>query len=239
MMESHCSREQIAERIKRIRDTIAESAVASGRSPESITLMAVTKTVAPELVNAAAECGVSLFGENRAQELRDKYDSYSFGRGQIHFIGTLQSNKVRLILDKVSCIQSVNSLPLAREISRRAENAGITMDILLEINVGEEGSKTGISPEKAEELAIQAAELPGIRVKGLMCIPPAVCKVLETERYFDQMHKLFVDIKHKKLDNISMETLSMGMSGDYACAIRHGATMVRIGTGFFGKRDYR
>lgn len=238
MMESHCNREQVEDNIKRIREAMAEAALAAGRTPGDITLMAVTKTVDPGLINAAAGCGVTLFGENRAQELREKYDSYVFDRGQIHFIGTLQSNKVRLIMDKVSCIQSVNSLALAREIDRRAGASGRVMDILLEINVGEEASKSGIPAAEAAPLAEEAASFSNIRVKGLMCIPPAGCKVLETERYFDQMYKLFVDIKHKKIDNINMETLSMGMSGDYACAIRHGSTLVRIGTGIFGKRDY-
>ncbi len=239
MTENLCSREQVAENIKRIREAMAEAAVSVGRSPEAISLMAVTKTVPPQLVNAAADCGIRLFGENRAQELRDKYESYVFDRSRIHFIGTLQSNKVRLIADKVCCVESVNSLSLAREIDRRAAGLNTILDILLEVNVGDETTKSGMALQEVPFLAEEAAALSHIRVKGLMCIPPAGCKVLETERYFDQMYKLFVDIKHKKIDNISMETLSMGMSGDYACAIRHGSTQVRIGTAIFGRRDYR
>lgn len=238
MTESRCNKEQISENLQRITETIAVSAQAAGRDVKEITLMAVTKTVPPELVNAAAAFGVPLFGENRAQELREKIDQYSFGPSSIHFIGTLQSNKVRLIIEKVACIQSVNSLSLAQEINHRAKALGRVLNILLEVNIGREDTKCGILPEHVIELAEKVGLLEYIRVKGLMCIPPAGCKLLETERYFAQMYNLFVDIKHKKLDNITMETLSMGMSGDYAAAIRHGSTLVRIGAGIFGSRNF-
>lgn len=236
MTESHCNKEQIFENLKRIRETMAESAQKAGRHLQEITLMAVTKTVSPEQINFAANCGVTLFGENRAQELREKASQYCFGPDSIHFIGTLQSNKIRLIVDKMSCIQSVNRLSLAKEIDSQAQLLGRKLDVLLEVNIGREDTKCGVLPESLLELMEKIALLKWIRVKGLMCIPPKSCKLLETERYFEQMYNLFVDIKNKKLDNIIMETLSMGMSGDYFAAIRHGSTLVRIGTGIFGSR---
>ena len=236
MMANPLTPEEIRENIALIRERLANAARAAGRGPEEITLMAVTKTVPPELVNVAAEEGIRLFGENRAQELLEKADAYTFGPEQIHFIGTLQTNKVRQIIDKVSCIQSVNSVHLAREIQKRAAAQNKIMDVLVEVNIGEEASKTGAGQEQVMEILEEISSSSNIRGKGLMCIPPAGQDSLKTERYFDQMYKMFIDIKHKKIDNISMEILSMGMSGDYESAVRHGANLVRIGTGIFGKR---
>jgi pyridoxal phosphate enzyme (YggS family) len=236
MMANPLTPEEIRENIALIRERLANAARSAGRSPEEITLMAVTKTVPPELVNVAAEEGIRLFGENRAQELLEKADAYTFGPEQIHFIGTLQTNKVRQIIDKVSCIQSVNSVHLAREIQKRAAALGKIMDVLVEVNIGDEASKTGADQEQVMEILEEISSSSNIRGKGLMCIPPAGQDILKTERYFDQMYKMFIDIKHKKIDNISMEILSMGMSGDYESAVRHGANLVRIGTGIFGKR---
>ena len=237
MMESRCNSQQIEENLKRISEELAEAALQSGRKPEDISLMAVTKTVPPELINTSFYWGVRLFGENRAQELCEKWKDYAFGRESIHFIGTLQTNKVRQIIDKVSCIQSVNSLHLAKEIDKRAAAMGRPMDVLLEVNIGEEESKSGMGLSDVPGLLDELGAFSFIKIKGLMCIPPLQRTEVETERYFDQMYKLFVDIKHKKLDNISMETLSMGMSRDYLCAVRHGANLVRIGSGIFGKRN--
>ena len=180
--------------------------------------------------------GALLPQEEAAFSLLEKLDSYSFGPDQIHFIGTLQTNKVRQIIDKVCCIQSVNSIHLAREIQKRAAAAGKAMDVLVEVNIGEESSKTGADQKQILEILEEVSGFSNLRVKGLMCIPPPGQNPLETERYFDQMYKMFIDIKHKKIDNISMETLSMGMSGDYELAVKHGANLVRIGTGIFGKR---
>ena len=199
--------------------------------------MAVTKTVPPELVNIAWEEGVRLFGENRAQELLEKADSYAFGPERIHFIGTLQTNKVRQIIGKVCCIQSVNSLRLAREIQKRAQAAGTVLDVLVEVNIGGEESKTGADYSQVMKLVEDLSGFSALRVKGLMCIPPFGKNSLETERFFDQMYKIFVDIKAQTIDNICMETLSMGMTGDYQLAVRHGANLVRVGTGIFGKRN--
>ena len=236
MMANPLAPEEIRENIALIRDRLEKAARSAGREPGEVRLMAVTKTVPPELVNVAAEEGIRLFGENRAQELLEKLDSYSFGPDQIHFIGTLQTNKVRQIIDKVCCIQSVNSIHLAREIQKRAAAAGKAMDVLVEVNIGEESSKTGADQKQILEILEEVSGFSNLRVKGLMCIPPPGQNPLETERYFDQMYKMFIDIKHKKIDNISMETLSMGMSGDYELAVKHGANLVRIGTGIFGKR---
>lgn len=237
MMENRSTPDEVRENLREIRDRMADAARSFGREPSEVRLMAVTKTVPPELVNVAWKEGVRLFGENRAQELLEKADRYAFGPEHIHFIGTLQTNKVRQIMGKVSCIQSVNSLHLAEEIQKRAESAGTVMDVLLEINIGGEASKTGMERETVYRLLEEIAGFSALRVRGLMCIPPIGKNSLETERYFDQMYKIFVDIKGEKIDNISMETLSMGMTGDYRLAIRHGANLVRVGTGIFGKRS--
>lgn len=229
--------EQVRENLRVIRERLAEAARAAGRRPEEVRLMAVTKTVPPALVNTAWEAGVRLFGENRAQELLEKADAYAFGPPEIHFIGTLQTNKVRQIVDKVSCIQSVNSLRLAEEIQKRAASLGRTMDVLLEVNIGGEDSKTGIDRGEVAGMLEKLSGFSALRVRGLMCIPPSGRPPAETERYFCGMYKIFVDIKDQKMDNISMEILSMGMTGDYQLAVRCGANLVRIGTGLFGTRD--
>ncbi len=237
MMENRSTPDEVRRNLAEIRQRIGEAARAAGRSPEEVQLMAVTKTVPPELVNIAWEEGVRLFGENRAQELLEKADSYAFGPERIHFIGTLQTNKVRQIIGKVCCIQSVNSLRLAREIQKRAQTAGTVLDVLVEVNIGGEETKTGADYSQVMKLMEDLSGFSALRVKGLMCIPPFGKNSLETERFFDQMYKIFVDIKAQTIDNICMETLSMGMTGDYQLAVRHGANLVRVGTGIFGKRN--
>ena len=237
MMENRSTPDEVRRNLAEIRQRIGEAARAAGRSPEEVQLMAVTKTVPPELVNIAWEEGVRLFGENRAQELLEKADSYAFGPECIHFIGTLQTNKVRQIIGKVCCIQSVNSLRLAREIQKRAQTAGTVLDVLVEVNIGGEETKTGADYSQVMKLMEDLSGFSALRVKGLMCIPPFGKNSLETERFFDQMYKIFVDIKAQTIDNICMETLSMGMTGDYQLAVRHGANLVRVGTGIFGKRN--
>ncbi len=237
MMENRSTPDEVRRNLAEIRQRIGEAARAAGRSPEEVQLMAVTKTVPPELVNIAWEEGVRLFGENRAQELLEKADSYAFGPERIHFIGTLQTNKVRQIIGKVCCIQSVNSLRLAREIQKRAQTAGTVLDVLVEVNIGGEETKTGADYSQGMKLMEDLSGFSALRVKGLMCIPPFGKNSLETERFFDQMYKIFVDIKAQTIDNICMETLSMGMTGDYQLAVRHGANLVRVGTGIFGKRN--
>lgn len=215
---------------------VRQAAMDCGRDPSEVTLMAVTKTVAPELVNEAIVNGITLLGENRAQELLEKYDSYDKSGVEIHFIGHLQTNKVRQIIDKVSMIHSVDSLHLAKEIDKQAEKHGKVMDILVEVNIGEEESKSGIAASELEELLLEIAKLSHISVKGLMCIPPASENLQENAHYFAKMQQVFIDMKQKNMDNINMSILSMGMSNDYKTAIQYGSNIVRIGTALFGSR---
>ncbi|GHU80385.1 YggS family pyridoxal phosphate enzyme [Clostridia bacterium] len=225
----------IAENIERIRARIEEAALAAGRRPEEITLMAVTKTVPAEVVNMAVAQGVTLLGENRAQELLSKYEAYADG-ASIHFIGHLQSNKVKQIIDKVDMIHSVGGARLAAEISRQAGAIGKTRDVLIEVNVGGEESKSGVTPEETAELAREIEGLDHIRLRGLMTIPPVCDTIYESEAYFERVYKVFVDIREKNRDNSSIDILSMGMSQDFPAAIKHGSTIIRIGTALFGSR---
>ena len=229
----------IPENIKRLRESIDAAALKAGRNPADIKLMAVTKTQPAELVNRAIASGITLLGENKAQELREKHEQYDLREGvQLHFIGHLQTNKVKMVVGKVSMIQSVNSLKLAGEISKQGAKLGITTDLLLEINIGGEESKSGIPVHLAEDITRQIALLPYVKLRGLMAIPPIWCESGGNERFFAQMNEMLVDIKAKKIDNVSMEILSMGMSDDFAVAIKHGSTLVRLGTAIFGQRNY-
>lgn len=210
-----------------------ENAKAKANRSDGVRLMAVTKTVPVEKVNFAIGLGVDLLGENRVQEFMDKHEGYS--QAEVHFIGSLQTNKVKYIIDKVSMIHSVDSLHLAEEISKRAVASGRVMDILTEINIGEEQTKGGITADSAREFCGRVAELDGVRLRGLMAIPPPGCD----ECVFAKMQELFESLK--SLDNIDkqrFDVLSMGMSGDYQEAIKYGATIVRIGSGLFGQRKY-
>jgi len=199
--------------------------------------MAVAKNQPPTLVSEAIAAGITLFGENRAQELSQKYEQYDrHSNLEIHFIGHLQTNKVKSVVGKVSMIQSVDSLRLASEISKQSAKLEICTDLLLEINVAKEPSKSGASLEEAEELIRQIALLPHVKLRGLMSIPPIWRKNGENERFFAQMSKKIVDIRAKKIDNVIMEVLSMGMSDDFDVAIKHGSTLVRLGTAIFGHR---
>ena len=235
MMEKNLT--NVAENIKELHERAAKAAVQSGRAPTDIQLMAVTKTIPAHLVNHAVSCGVKLLGENRAQELLQKYEDYAKNGVDIHFIGHLQTNKVRQIIDKVCMIQSVGSEKLALEIANWAQKSGKTMDILGEVNIGGELSKAGVEPQGLEELLHIISNTKGIKVRGLMAIPPPSSNNLQNERYFYKVKQLSVDIQSKKIDNISMEFLSMGMSGDFEAAIRQGANIVRLGTAIFGQRN--
>lgn len=208
----------------------------SGRSPSEVRLMAVTKTNSAEKVNQAIDAGINLLGENRAQELLQKYDDYHKDNCDIHFIGHLQSNKIKSIIDKVSLIESVDKLSLAKEIDRCAKSAGFIMPILIEVNIGREATKSGVFPEFLQELLEQISQFSNIQVRGLMTIPPNVDDGVIKERYFEHMYRHFIDIKAKKMDNISMDILSMGMSHDFSLAIKHGSNIVRIGRALFGER---
>lgn len=231
--------QEVAQNVQKIAQDVREAALQAGRDPSEVQVMAVTKTVDPVLVNAAIGAGITLLGENKAQELCAKYDSYHKDGVQIHFIGHLQTNKVRQIVDKVSMVESVDSIKLAREIDRHCAAIGKVMDVLLEVNIGREENKTGIFPELLPALLEEAGKLGHIRVRGLMTIPPVCETEEEVLQYFSQMRQLFIDIKQKKYDNISMEILSMGMSADYLAAVRCGSNIVRIGTAMFGQRNYK
>ena len=236
--------DDIAERCKifdenyaEVTERIAIAAKKTGRRAEDIHLLAATKTIPVEVINHAIKSGVTLIGENRVQELLSKLDYYDQS-GTRHLIGHLQTNKVRQIVGKVSMIESVDSIKLATEISRRSEELGIVTDILVEINIGGEESKSGIKPDEAEKIITEISSLSGVKVEGLMTIPPICEKIEENLRYFDQMRNLFVDISAKKIDNVNMSYLSMGMSDDYEAAILCGANIVRVGTRLFGRRNY-
>lgn len=224
---------------KHIENNICEAALKSGRSREDIIFLAATKTVCPEVINHAVDCGLKYIGENRAQELLSKYDEYKLDKCELHFIGHLQSNKVRQIIDRVSMIQSVDSEKLANEVGRQAKIYGKIMDILIEVNIGKEENKSGVFPERLEELLYNISQIESVRVRGLMTIPPVCSEKSQICKYFENMHRLFIDISEKKLDNISMDYLSMGMSDDYREAILCGANMVRVGSALFGKRNYK
>lgn len=223
----------IDENLRVIRERCAE-AKARYRSPDDvIRIMAVTKTVAPEIVNRAVELGVTLLGENRVQEFLSKQEAYDRS-AEIHFIGHLQTNKVKYIIEPMTMIQSVDSIKLAQEINRLASAHNKTMDILCEVNIGGEESKSGIAPDGLLELIEAAVSMENLRVRGLMTIPPPA----SGDIFLGRMEELFHKIKDTTSAGSEMDVLSMGMTHDYADAVRHGSTLVRIGTGLFGARDY-
>ena len=222
-----------------INEKIAEAAMKAGKTRDDITLLSATKTVEPEYINYAISLGLSYIGENKVQELLSKYDEYNLENCSLQFIGHLQSNKVKQIVGKVDLIQSIDSIKLAKEVSKCSLKNNITSDILVEVNIGKEENKSGVMPEMLEELVEEISTLPAVNVKGLMTIPPICEKNDEIRRYFEKMNRLFLDISSKKLDNISMDILSMGMSSDYYEAILEGANMVRIGSALFGNRIYK
>ncbi len=222
-----------------INEKIAEAAMKAGKTRDDITFLSATKTVEPEYINYAISLGLSYIGENKVQELLSKYDQYNLENCSLQFIGHLQSNKVRQIVGKVDLIQSIDSMKLAKEVSKCSLKNNITSDILVEVNIGKEENKSGVMPEMLEKLVEEISTLPAVNVKGLMTIPPICEKKDEIRRYFEKMNRLFLDISSKKLDNVSMDILSMGMSSDYYEAILEGANMVRIGSALFGNRIYK
>ncbi len=231
-----CTEEQIHAmlgRLRQIRANIASACETAGRNPDSVTLMAVTKTVDPALINAAVDAGVTVLGENRVQEFLSKREQYR-PEAEVQFIGHLQTNKVKQIIGKVSLIHSVDSLHLAEAIDRAAEAAGLVMPVLLEVNIGGEDSKSGVSPEMLPALLRSVMPLRHIRTDGLMTIPPPMTDEAEQNRVFAEMHRLYDEMQKQT----PMHILSMGMSGDYEAAIRNGATLVRIGSALFGARSY-
>ena len=229
----------IEENIARIRALMDEAAVKAGRDPKEIQLCAATKMNDAEAVKAAVAAGVDCCGENRVQELVQKQPLGAYEGKPVHFIGHLQTNKVKQVVGKVDLIQSVDRPELLECIEKQAEKLGIVQDILLEVNVGQEDSKSGYTLEAAMEAAANMGSYPHCRLCGLMAIPPISEQPGGNSKYFAQMHQIFVDIREKTYDNVNMVCLSMGMSDDYADAIRHGSTMVRVGTAIFGARNYQ
>ena len=230
----------ISDNLKYIKNEIADAAFKSGRSADDVRLMAVTKTVSVEYINYAIEhCGIELIGENKVQEYLSKKDTLSLDGVEKHLIGHLQTNKVKKIIKEVDMIQSVDSLHLAQVISKESEKIGITSNILLEINIGDEESKTGFDKVAFTESLEQISLLPNISVKGLMTIPPICESSLKLEKYFSSMNEYFNEIKSKKYENFDFNILSMGMSGDYKEAIIHGSNLVRVGSAIFGARIYK
>lgn len=224
----------IDENYRKILFNVQEAAAKYRKSGDRIDIMAVTKTVDPEAVNHAVRLGIGLLGENRVQEYMAKKDFYD-KNAEVQFIGHLQTNKVKYIIDSVSLIQSVDSAKLAAEIDRHAARIGKVQDILIEVNIGNEESKGGIDKNQLKELLCEAAEMKNIRVRGLMAIPPAE----NSEKFLCDMQQLYIDISAENIDNINMEILSMGMSNDYVKAIQYGSSLIRIGRGLFGPRTYK
>jgi len=228
----------IAENVAAIKKNIARAAVAAGRDPKDILLCAATKMNGAEAVRQAIAAGVDCCGENRVQELTAKLTENAYAGVPIHFIGRLQTNKVRQVVGKVSLIQSVDRMKLLQAIQTEAAKQGIVQDILLEINIGREESKGGFLAEELPLLLPQITNFPNIQVRGLMAIPPICENSTDNDKFFQEMCNLGVDIMAKKYDNVSVDILSMGMSDDYESAIRCGSTMIRVGTAIFGARDY-
>lgn len=226
-------KENLAEVEKRIQAACARS----GRNREEVTLIAVSKTKPVSMIEEALETGILEFGENKVQEMCEKHEMLP-KKIRWHLIGHLQRNKAKYVVDKAALIHSVDSLRLAEAISQEAKKKGVTVPILIEVNVAEEDTKFGIRCEEAEALIEQIAVLDNIRIMGLMTIAPFVENPEENRKHFRKLKQLFVDIKTKNKDNVNMLELSMGMTGDYEVAIEEGATLVRVGTGIFGERNY-
>ena len=227
----------LAEKIREVQDQMAAAAREVGRDPGEITLVAATKVQTSETIREAIAAGITICGENRVQEMTAHLAENAYEGAALHFIGHLQTNKVKFVVGRVSLIESVGSEHLLQAIEAQAAKMGVVQDILLEVNVGGEASKSGVSPEELPALARQAAELKHVRLRGLMAIPPAARTEGENRPFFAQMKQLFIDMKTKMDDNgLVIDCLSMGMSGDYMDAIREGATLVRVGTALFGPR---
>ena len=228
----------IAENVVRIQQQIRQAALAAGRNPDEIQLCAATKMNSADAVREAIRAGVSCCGENRVQELTAKLAENAYVGAPVHFIGHLQTNKVRQVVGRVDLIQSVDSQRLLAAIDREAARQGIVQDILLEVNIGQEAAKSGFAPEDILPVVDNFDSFSNIRLRGLMAIPPISRKSGDNLKFFLKMRQIYVDIWAKKKDNVAVDCLSMGMSGDFADAVASGSTMVRVGTAIFGARDY-
>ncbi len=227
----------LQDNIQRVSREIAQAALAAGRNPDEITLVAATKVQTSQTIREAIAAGITVCGENRVQEFTAHWADNAYEGAKVHFIGHLQKNKVKYLVGRVDLIESVDSAELLQAIARRAVQQGVVQDILIEVNIGGEASKSGVSPALVDELFALAVETPGVRPRGLMTIPPVAVGKNGNKRFFAEMQQLFVDIKGKTYDNRdSVDCLSMGMSGDFVQAIAYGATQVRIGTALFGSR---
>ena len=227
----------ISENLNHVHSIISQSCKKCDRASEDITLISVSKTKPISMLEEAYTAGCRDFGENKVQELSEKYEIMPKDI-RWHIIGHLQRNKVKYIVDKVALIHSVDSMRLAEEISKEAIKKQVTVSILIEVNVAAEDTKFGVKPVDTEALIRQIAPLPGVQIEGLMTIAPYVDNQEENRQYFSKLKQLSVDINSKNIDNVNMNVLSMGMTGDYAVAIEEGATCVRVGTGIFGERQY-
>ena len=228
----------IAENVALVRRNMDEAAQKAGRDPKEILLLAATKMNDADRVREAIRAGVDLCGENRVQEMLEKQAQGAYEGAPLHFIGHLQKNKVKQVVGLAELIHSVDSPALLEAISRVAESRGLVQDVLLEVNIGAEESKSGFSPEELPAALEAASRLPNLRVRGLMAIPPICAAPEENRPFFLRMKQLFIDNGEKKYDNVSMDFLSMGMSGDYTEAIACGANLIRVGSGIFGPRHY-
>ena len=228
----------LKDNLKQVEDNIAKACARAGRDRSEVTLIAVSKTKPVEMLQEIYDEGVRTFGENKVQEICEKYEQLPSDI-EWHMIGHLQRNKVKQVIDKAALIHSVDSYRLAQEISVQAQKKNICMPILVEVNIAQEESKFGISADDTVQLVEEIAALPNLEIKGLMTIAPFVTDPEENRTYFRQIKQLSVDIKNKNIDNVSMEILSLGMSSDYTDAIECGSNLVRVGSALFGMRSYR
>ena len=227
----------IENNLKDVNDRIKKACEKSNRDLSDVTLIAVSKTKPIEDVLEANKHGLNIFGENKVQEIVAKYD-FLPGKEHWHMIGHLQTNKVKYIIDKVDMIHSVDSIKLANEINKQAIKHNVTMDILLEVNIGMEDTKFGISKDEVFNLANEISTLSNVRLRGLMCVAPFVANPEDNRLLFRELKNILIDINSKKIDNINMNVLSMGMTNDFEIAIEEGATHIRVGTALFGERNY-
>ncbi|MBQ9853182.1 MAG: YggS family pyridoxal phosphate-dependent enzyme [Ruminiclostridium sp.] len=231
------SYEVIAENVAAVKENMRQAALAAGRDPEEITLVAATKVQTSETIRNAIKAGITVCGENRVQELVAHLEDNAYEGAKVHFIGHLQTNKVKFVVGKVDMIESIDSIRLMDAVEKQAAKVDVVQDILLEVNIGDEESKGGAGIDEIMVLANHAMECPHLRLRGIMCIPPAASTDEENRGFFKETYQLFVDMKEKLGDNNpNIDCISMGMSGDYPLAIEGGSTMVRVGTALFGAR---